>query len=110
MFLPLTAVIVVIIISIFIRRSLEENSKLAGEVDEIKIIGDPNELINLGYRPLINILNQTNSMLDPRPGAVIQQYRKKGYELAICPVAYQKNGSRSYICRSLWGKYKLHVI
>lgn len=111
----LIIVMMLIIIVVYFVYSIFKNIiirclDLENEVNNTLIVENPQDLINDGYCHLTNILNQRTSMMDPNPGAVIRQFKSRGYEVVICPVAYKKNGGRSYSCSSLWGKYKLHVI
>ncbi|NCN07581.1 hypothetical protein GW933_02695 [Candidatus Falkowbacteria bacterium] len=106
----LVVLVIALLIATLMRRAVESNNDLEVEIAGVRVVGDPADLLAEGYQPLINIINVPTSMMDPRPGVVIRQFKSRGYEVAICPVAYKKNGDRSYICSSLWGKYKLHLI
>jgi hypothetical protein len=102
----------IILIAIFFgKRAVAEGRELEKEVDSTEIVEDPRELKKRGYKPLINILRKTNSLRDPRPGAVIKDYKSKGYDVIICPTAYDIRGKNVVSeCNSLWGKYRLRVI
>ena len=63
------------------------------------------DLASKGYKLLVNIKNRPTSLMDLRPEAVINDYRGKGWEVVICPTAYDiwgKNISKE--CSSPWGR------
>jgi hypothetical protein len=104
----LVVLLIVFCVVIFLkRRELPEDRELQRLVDTTIVINEPRDLMDMGYGFLnINILNEgVRTSFTPRPGAVIRDFKLKGFDVAICPIAWDKWGKkRVYYCSSLWGK------
>jgi len=89
------------------RKSEKEDAELEKEFASTKIVGDSRELQQLGYKPLVNVVRHVDSIMCPRPGWAIRDYKKKGYEVVLCQEArdmFGKDVSKDTL--SLWGKMK----
>jgi len=104
------AITIILIVEFFALKARKKNVKMQEEVDNTKTINDPQELIKMGYRPLINVVNKVTSMMDPRPGAVIRDYKLRGWDVILCPAALDRKGRQVAECSSLWGKWNLHAV
>ncbi len=106
----LIVVAIVVAFELISAKSAKKNVTMREETGGIKTINDPQELLKMGYRPLINVVNKITSMMDPRPGEVIRDCKARGWDVILCPVALDRKGRQISDCSSLWGKYNLHTV